>query len=138
MFVAADAKNLLKAFAILVLSVKYILTCHLQTDADPDPVPEPAYHFDAVPDFYFTQMRILERIQVTLVMRIRMRIRIHNTAPHKDPTSSPVPRLHEHFQGCAHLTRIPDRSFQSRTPEKLNTSRAVEKPAETLRLASDS
>jgi hypothetical protein len=23
------------------------LACHLQTDADPDPVPEPAYHFDA-------------------------------------------------------------------------------------------
>jgi hypothetical protein len=34
------------------------LACHLQIDADPDPVPDPAYHFDenpdadAYPDFY--------------------------------------------------------------------------------------
>jgi hypothetical protein len=33
------------------------LACHLQIDADPDPGPDPAYHFDANPDadqdFYF-------------------------------------------------------------------------------------
>jgi hypothetical protein len=46
--------------------IPYILACHLQIDADP--VPDPAYHFDAVPDVdpgYRTKM---------------MRIRIHNTA----------------------------------------------------------
>jgi hypothetical protein len=26
------------------------LACHLQIDADPDPVPDPAYHFDGNPD----------------------------------------------------------------------------------------
>jgi hypothetical protein len=50
----------------------YILACHLQIDADPDP----AYHFDAAPDadpdFYLMRMRI----QVTKMMRIQ----IHNTA----------------------------------------------------------
>jgi hypothetical protein len=44
------------------------LVCHLQIDADPDTVLDPAYHFDADqdadPDFYL----------------MRMRIRIHNTA----------------------------------------------------------
>jgi hypothetical protein len=52
---------------------------------------------------------------------------------HKDPANLPVPRLHEHSQECAHLKRIPDRSFQSRTPEKCNTvhQELVEKPAET-------
>jgi hypothetical protein len=34
-----------------------------------DPVPDPAYHFDAVPDFYLLRMRI----QVYQMMRI------HNT-----------------------------------------------------------
>jgi hypothetical protein len=47
------------------------LACHLQIDADP--VPDPAYHFDADPDadpdFYLMRMRI----QVTKMMRI------HNT-----------------------------------------------------------
>jgi hypothetical protein len=45
-------------------------------DADPDPVLDPAYHFDADadPDFYLMRMRI----QVTKMMR--MRIRIYNTA----------------------------------------------------------
>ena len=28
--------------------IPYILSCHLQTDADPDP--EPAHHFDAYAD----------------------------------------------------------------------------------------
>jgi hypothetical protein len=41
------------------------LACHLQIDADLDPVPDPAYHFDADPD-----------VQVTNIMRIR----IHNTS----------------------------------------------------------
>ncbi len=27
-----------------------ILACHLQIDADPDPLPDPAYPFDADPD----------------------------------------------------------------------------------------
>jgi hypothetical protein len=27
------------------------LACHLQIDADPDSVPDPAYHFDANPEF---------------------------------------------------------------------------------------
>jgi hypothetical protein len=40
--------------------------CHLLIDAipDPAPVPDPAYHFDADPDFYL----------------MRMQIRIRNTA----------------------------------------------------------
>jgi hypothetical protein len=29
------------------------LACHLQIDADPEPFPDPAYHFDADPDPYF-------------------------------------------------------------------------------------
>jgi hypothetical protein len=39
--------------------IPYILACHQHIDADPDPVPDPAYHFDADPDanpdpdFYF-------------------------------------------------------------------------------------
>jgi hypothetical protein len=41
-----------------------ILGCRLQIDADPNPVPDPAYHYDADPDFY------LMRIQVTKMMRI--------------------------------------------------------------------
>ncbi len=31
--------------------IPYILACHLQIYADPDPVPDLAYHFDANPDF---------------------------------------------------------------------------------------
>ncbi len=30
--------------------IPYILACHLQIDADPDPGSDPAYHFDADPD----------------------------------------------------------------------------------------
>ncbi len=79
-----------------------MLAFHLQTDADPDLVPDPVYHFDADPkaDPYFYLMRIRIqvskmmrirrladqdfylmriRIQVTKMMRIRMRIRMHNT-----------------------------------------------------------
>jgi hypothetical protein len=41
-----------------------MLACHLQID--PDPVPDPAYHIDADPDFYL--MRML--IQVTKMTRI--------------------------------------------------------------------
>jgi hypothetical protein len=45
----------------------FILSCHLQINADPDPIPDPAYHFDAdpVPTFKFDAYPI--------------RIRIHNT-----------------------------------------------------------
>jgi hypothetical protein len=48
----------------------YILTCHLQTDADP--VPDTAYHYDADadPDFYL--MRIRMRVQVTKMIRIHI------------------------------------------------------------------
>jgi hypothetical protein len=46
------------------------LACHLQRDADPDPV----YHFDlnpdVDPDFYLMRMRIRMLIQVTKMMRI--------------------------------------------------------------------
>jgi hypothetical protein len=36
------------------------LACHLHFDADPDTVPDPAYHFDADPDpdFYLMQIQI--------------------------------------------------------------------------------
>jgi hypothetical protein len=48
------------------------LACHKQTDADP--VPDPAYNFDAHPDsdpdFYLMRMRIWMRIQVSKMMRI--------------------------------------------------------------------
>ncbi len=30
--------------------IPYIVACHLQIDAHPDPVPDPAYHFDPDPD----------------------------------------------------------------------------------------
>ncbi len=57
--------------------IPHVLASHLQIDADPDLVPDPAYHFDADPDpyFYLMQMRIRMRIQITKMMRIR----IHNT-----------------------------------------------------------
>jgi hypothetical protein len=51
--------------------IPYILACHLQIDEDLDPVPDPAYHFDADLDFYLMRMRI----QVTKMIRIR----IHKT-----------------------------------------------------------
>jgi hypothetical protein len=39
--------------------ILYVLTRHLQNDADPDPDLVPAYHFDADtdPDFYLMRMR---------------------------------------------------------------------------------
>jgi hypothetical protein len=36
--------------------IPYVLACHLQIDADP--VPDPAYHFDADPDFYLMRIRV--------------------------------------------------------------------------------
>jgi hypothetical protein len=50
--------------------IPYILAFHPQTEADPDLVPDPAYHFDADPkaDPYFYLMRI--RIQVTKMIRV--------------------------------------------------------------------
>jgi hypothetical protein len=49
----------------------YFLGFHLQIDADPDPVPDPAYHINAEPnpDFYLMSMRIQTRIQVTKMIR---------------------------------------------------------------------
>jgi hypothetical protein len=50
------------------------LTCLLQIDADPDPVSDQAYNFDADPDadpyleFYLMLMRIRMRIQVAKMM----------------------------------------------------------------------
>ncbi len=38
--------------------ILYILACHLQIDADPEPDTDPAYHFDADPDPTFQLMRI--------------------------------------------------------------------------------
>jgi hypothetical protein len=52
--------------------ISYFLAFHLQTDADPDLVPDPAYHLDADLDFYL--MLIWIRIQVTKMMRIRINI----------------------------------------------------------------
>jgi hypothetical protein len=63
---------------------------NLQIDADPDLVPNPAYHFDADPDPYFYLMLIWIWILFdadpdadpgyqNTVMRIRMRVWIHNT-----------------------------------------------------------
>ncbi len=48
--------------------IPYILACHLQIDADPDPVTDSSYHFDADPDPAFCLMR--RRIQVTKMMRM--------------------------------------------------------------------
>ncbi len=52
--------------------IPYILAYHVQIDADPDPVSDPSYHFDADPDldFYLMWMRIRSGIQVTKMMRI--------------------------------------------------------------------
>jgi hypothetical protein len=66
------------------------VVCHLQIDADVDPVPDPAYHFDAYPDadpdpdFYL--IRIRKRIQVTKLMRI-----------HPDPQHCLRPQIHLWF-----------------------------------------
>jgi hypothetical protein len=62
-----------------VLIGSYSVACRLQINADPNPVPELSYHYDADPDFY------LMRIQVTKMMRIWMRIRIHRTVLWYDP-----------------------------------------------------
>jgi hypothetical protein len=54
-----------------------ILACHLKIDADPDPVPGPAYHLDAGldPDFYMMRIRIHPDLYMVR-MRIRMRMHI--------------------------------------------------------------
>jgi hypothetical protein len=46
-------------------NIPYILAFHLKIDADSDPVPDPAYHFDVDPDPVFYLMRIRMRIMVT-------------------------------------------------------------------------
>jgi hypothetical protein len=50
------------------------LACHLQINADPELVPDYAYHFDvdlnADPDFILMQMRIRMRIWLTKMLRI--------------------------------------------------------------------
>jgi hypothetical protein len=38
------------------------VACHLQIDADPVPVPDPAYHFDADPESDFYLMRMPKRM----------------------------------------------------------------------------
>ncbi len=48
--------------------IPYILACHLQINADLDPVLDTAYHFDADSDFYL--MLIWMRIHVTKIMLI--------------------------------------------------------------------
>ncbi len=48
--------------------IPYILACHLQIDADLDPVLDTADHFDADSDFYL--MWIWMRIHVTKMMLI--------------------------------------------------------------------
>jgi hypothetical protein len=60
-----------------VLIFHTILACHFQIDAYLDPVPDPAYHFDADPnpDFYLMRIRIRMLIQVTKMIRIQ----IHTT-----------------------------------------------------------
>jgi hypothetical protein len=54
----------IKAQTIEKAHIPFILACQLQIDADP--VPDPAYHFEADLDFYLLRMRI----QVTKMMRI--------------------------------------------------------------------
>jgi hypothetical protein len=49
------------------------LACHLQVDTDADPVPDPAHHFDADPDFYLMRMRI----QVTKIMLIHAATKLY-------------------------------------------------------------
>jgi hypothetical protein len=48
------------------------LACCLQIDEDPEPIPDPAHHFDADPDFYLIQMVIRMRIQTTKMMRVHV------------------------------------------------------------------
>jgi hypothetical protein len=62
------------------------LACHLQINADPDPVPDPAYHLDADPDFD------LMRIQITKIMRT-----------HADPDQDADPDP----QHCVSGSRLP-------------------------------
>ncbi len=45
--------------------VLVILAWYLQIDADSDPLPDPAYQFDANPDPDFYLMRIRKRIQTS-------------------------------------------------------------------------
>jgi hypothetical protein len=42
------------------------LACHLQIDADPDLIPDPAFHFGADLDLYLVRIRM--QIQVTKMM----------------------------------------------------------------------
>jgi hypothetical protein len=55
------------------------LACHLQIDADPVPVPDPAYHFDADPD------AVLDPVFCLMRMWIRMRIQVTTMMIHADP-----------------------------------------------------
>jgi hypothetical protein len=50
------------------------MACHLQIDADQNPVPDPAYHsdadLDADPGFYLMRKQIRRQIQVIKMIRI--------------------------------------------------------------------
>jgi hypothetical protein len=72
------------------------LACHLQTDADPDPVPDPAYHFgaDPDPDFYLKRIRMWIRNPdfYLMGMRIRMQIQVNKTMGIPDAETDPNPQ----------------------------------------------
>ncbi len=54
-----------KPLKVLKLAhIPHILAFHLQIDADPDPVPDPACHFNADPDPDFYLMWIPMRIRI--------------------------------------------------------------------------
>jgi hypothetical protein len=38
------------------------MACHLKIDSDP--VPDPAYHFDADPNFYLMRIQVIKMMQV--------------------------------------------------------------------------
>ncbi len=83
---------------------------HLKIYADP--VPDPTYHFDIVPDtdpnFYFIRMQIRMRIQVPKkCWSIRIRMLIHSV-PDADPQ-------HDFFSGCGSgsITRLLLENFLS-------------------------
>jgi hypothetical protein len=68
-------KNVLKK-----AHIPYILACHLQIDANPDPVPDPDYHFDANP--------VADPDPNFYLMRIQMRIRIFYFDADADPDAT--------------------------------------------------
>ncbi len=61
--------------------IPYISACHLQIDADPEAVLDPAYHFDADPDpdFYLMRIRIVEAFADPGYKMMRIYTNIHFT-----------------------------------------------------------